>query len=45
MNPCPLYGSLQMMSNPRDSETVIRYKHGGKNIERNAVNFLCYKEE
>jgi hypothetical protein len=36
---------MQMMSEHRDSKTVIRYDHGRENIERNAVNFLGYDEE
>jgi integrase/recombinase XerD len=39
------YRQVQMMSGHRDPKTVMRYDHGRKNLEQNAVNFLNYDDE
>ena len=34
-----------MMTGHKDPKTVMRYDHGRKNVEQNAVNFLSYDED
>ena len=36
---------VQMMSGHRDPKIVMRYDHGGENLEQNAVNFLSYASD
>jgi integrase len=38
------YRQVQMMSKHRDPKTMMRYDHGGENLDQNAVNFLGYDE-
>ena len=38
------YRQVQMMSGHRDPKTVMRYDHGRKNLDLNAINFLSYKD-
>ncbi|MGH8710440.1 MAG: tyrosine-type recombinase/integrase [Burkholderiales bacterium] len=38
------YRQVQMMSGHRDPKTVMRYDHGRKNLELNAINFLSYED-
>jgi hypothetical protein len=33
------------MSKHKDPKTFMRYDHGRKNLDQNAVNFLVYDEE
>jgi integrase/recombinase XerD len=36
------YRQVQMMSGHKDPKTVMKYDHGRKNLEQNAVNFIEY---
>jgi integrase len=39
------YRQVQMMTKQKDPKTVMSYNHGRENLDRNAINFLQYKDE
>jgi hypothetical protein len=39
------FGASSAGGKHRDPKTVMRYDHGRKNLDQNAVNFLEYDEE